>query len=80
MLNSLILWNTRYMDAALTHLRSDGVEVKDEDVARMSPLGDTHINVQGRYHFTIIDAVLKGELRPLRHPDEMEELIWREIP
>ena len=80
MLNSLILWNTRYMDAALTHLRSDGVEVKDEDVARMSPLGDKHINVQGRYHFTITDAVLKGELRPLRHPDEMEELIRREIP
>lgn len=68
------------MDAALTHLRSDGVEVKDEDVARMSPLGDKHINVQGRYHFTITDAVLKGELRPLRHPDEMEELIRREIP
>ena len=79
-LNALILWNTRYMDAALNHLRSEGVEVKDEDVARLSPLGDKHINVQGRYPFTITDAILKGELRPLRNPDEMDELIQGEIP
>lgn len=68
------------MDAALNHLRAEGVEVKDEDVARLSPLGDKHINVQGRYHFTITEAVLKGELRPLRNPDETEELLLREIP
>ena len=78
-LNAVILWNTRYMDAALDHLRSEGLDVKDEDVARLSPLGDKHINVQGRYHFTITDAVLKGELRPLRDPDEMEEFTRREI-
>jgi hypothetical protein len=27
------LWNTRYMDAALSHLRSQGAELKPEDVA-----------------------------------------------
>ena len=79
-LNALILWNTRYMDAALNHLRSEGFEVKGEDVSRLSPLGDKHINVQGRYPFTITDAILKGELRPLRNPDEMDELIQGEIP
>ena len=68
------------MDAALNHLRSEGVEVKEEDVARLSPLGDKHINVQGRYPFTITDAILKGELRPLRNPDELDEFIRREIP
>ncbi len=30
--NALVLWNTRYMDAALSQLRSQG-EVKPEDVA-----------------------------------------------
>jgi hypothetical protein len=44
-------------------------------VARLSPLGDSHINVQGRYHFTITDAVLRGDLRPLRNPDETEDLL-----
>ena len=33
------------MDAALNYLRSKGKEVKVEDVARLSPLGDSHFNV-----------------------------------
>jgi TnpA family transposase len=67
-LNALILWTTRYMDAALVHLRANGVLVKPEDVARLSPLGDKHFNVLGRYHFHITDSILKGELRRLRDP------------
>jgi TnpA family transposase len=73
--NALILWNTRYMDAALNRLRAQGMEVKAEDVARLSPLGDNHFNVLGRYHFTISDAILRGELRPLRSPDAQEECL-----
>jgi hypothetical protein len=30
------------MDAALNRLRADGYEVRDEDVARLSPLGFEH--------------------------------------
>jgi hypothetical protein len=74
--NGLILWNTRYMDAALSHLRSQGVEVKPEDVARLSPLADKHFNVLGRYRFSVTDSILRGELRPLRDPDAPEELLW----
>ena len=36
-LNALILWNTRYMDAALSHLRARGKQIRPEDVARLSP-------------------------------------------
>lgn len=32
------------MEAALTHRRADGFEVRDEDVARLSPLLHEHIN------------------------------------
>ena len=67
---------TRYMDAALNHLRSQGTETKPEDVARLSPLADKHFNVLGRYHFTVTDSILRGELRPLRIPDAPEELFW----
>ena len=74
--NALILWNTRYMDAALSHLRSQSVEVKPEDVVRLSPLADKHFNVLGRYHFTVTDSILRGDLRPLRDPDAPEELLW----
>lgn len=64
-LNAVILWNTRYIDAALAALREQGHLVDDKDVARLSPLGDAHINVHGRYAFTMLSD---GTLRPLRDP------------
>ena len=36
-LNCIVLWNTRYMNAALETLRGQGYLVLDEDVARLSP-------------------------------------------
>ena len=54
------------MDAALKRLRQDGYPVRDEDVARLSPLSYGHINMLGRYSFSVPEAVAKGELRPLR--------------
>jgi hypothetical protein len=72
--NVLVLWNTMYMDAALTHLRRTGVEVKPEDVARLSPLGHEHINVLGRYSFALAEGIAQGELRPLRHSDDGDDL------
>jgi Tn3 transposase DDE domain len=64
--NAIILWNTIYMDAALDQLRAEGFDVRDEDVARLSPLGHEHINMLGRYAFTLPEPVARGELRPLR--------------
>ena len=66
--NVVVLWNTIYMDAALAQLRAEGVAVYDADVARLSPLGFAHINMLGRYAFTLPDIVARGELRPLRDP------------
>ena len=68
MVNVVVLWNTIYLDAALAQLRAEGVEVRDEDVAQLSPLGFEHINMLGRYAFTLPDVVARGELRPLRDP------------
>jgi hypothetical protein len=39
--------NTIYMDAALDQVRTDGHEVRDEDVALLSPPGYDHINMLG---------------------------------
>ena len=68
MVNVIVLWNTIYMDAALNQLRAEGFDVRPDDVARLSPLGFEHINMLGRYAFTLPDAVARGELRPLRDP------------
>jgi TnpA family transposase len=64
-LNAIAVWNTRYMAAALDHLRATEGNVRDEDVERLSPLRHDHINLHGRYFFTASDAVERGELRSL---------------
>ena len=66
--NLVVLWNTIYMDAAVNQLGAEGHEVRPEDVARLSPLGFKHVNMLGRYAFTLPDTVARGELRPLRDP------------
>ena len=71
-LNMIVLWNTIYIAAALKQLRSEGYPVNDEDVVRLSPLLYEHINMLGRYSFSVPEAVTKGELRPLRNPADDE--------
>ncbi|MEN8655890.1 Tn3 family transposase [Streptomyces sp. 21So2-11] len=67
-LNAVVLWTTRYIDAAVAQLRAEGHDIKDEDVARLSPLRHKNLNVLGRYSFTASQPV-GGTLRPLRDPD-----------
>jgi hypothetical protein len=71
MLNALVLFNTRYMDAAVQQLLEDGFDVRDEDVARLSPFVRHHINMLGRYSFQLPE--LPGGLRPLRDPDATDD-------
>src|SRR6266567_3030887 len=70
--NAIVLWNTIYMEAALNQLRAEGFEVKEEDVARLSPLLYKHINFQGRYSFALSESVAQGGLRPLRDPYDQD--------
>lgn len=70
-LNALVLSNTRYMDAAVNQLRADGFDVRDEDVARLSPFVRHHVNMLGRYSFQLPD--LPGGPRPRRDPDATDE-------
>jgi hypothetical protein len=58
------------MDAALAQLRAEGYTVREEDVTRLSPLVNRHINFLGRYSFHMPEFIARGELRPLRDPSE----------
>ncbi|MER6599727.1 Tn3 family transposase [Streptomyces parvus] len=71
-LNAVVLWTTRYMDAAVEELRAlppadREHAVLDEDVARLSPLKHANLNVLGRYSFRAA-VPAGGGLRPLRDP------------
>jgi TnpA family transposase len=73
--NIIVLWNTIYINAALQQLEQEGFEMQSEDIARLSPLVFEHINVLGRYAFSLPEAVSRGELRPLRNASDLFEEI-----
>ena len=66
--NMIVLRNTIYMEAVLEQFRKEGFPVNEEDKALLSPLIHEHVNTQGRHSFVMPEAVVKGELRPLRNP------------
>jgi Tn3 transposase DDE domain len=49
--NVIALWNALYMNQAVKSLQVASLTVNDEDVARLSPLGNAHINMLGHYFF-----------------------------
>jgi hypothetical protein len=61
--NAVVLWNSRYLNAIVDRLRAQGIPVNDEDVARLSPLGHAHVNCLGRYAIT--SSAPTDGLRPL---------------
>ncbi len=73
-LNVVILWQTLYMDAVLNRLRLEGVQIKSEDVVRLSPLRYNNINFLGRYSFSLPESIKKGNLRDFR---EYEDFPYR---
>jgi hypothetical protein len=70
-LNCIVLWNTRYISAALDAL-AQRYPVLDEDVARLSPFVREHLNVVGNYSFLLPDLG-EGGIRPLRDPDAADD-------
>ena len=71
--NAIILWNTYYMDAAVDRLRLNQMEIDPKDLARLSPLGRSHINILGRYQFNLPESVKNGSMRPFRDPNDSIE-------
>jgi hypothetical protein len=57
----------------VARLRAGGHDIKDEDVARLSPLKDRHINFLGRYLFNSKASGPGRSLRPFRDPDASED-------
>lgn len=71
--NALVLWNTRYLQQALEQWQQTEGEPPADEVARLSPLLHEHVNMLGRYDFTLPERIAAGELRPLRSPSSWEE-------
>ena len=63
--SAIILWNTVYLERAIHHLRGQGIEVPDNLLAHVAPLGWEHVSLTGDYLWSEIDKP-RERLRPLR--------------
>jgi hypothetical protein len=70
---AMVLGKTLDREAALTQVREEGLAVQAADVARFAPVGHQHSNVPGRSSCALSEAGARGQLRPLRNPDEPRE-------
>ena len=68
--NAIIVWNTVYLQAAVEQLKSEGVEVTDENLKQISPTRFAHINPYGRYYFNVEENMNRKGLRPLRKKED----------
>ena len=64
--NMIVLWNTLYMNKSADYLKTTNMEVRDEDLRRLTPLGFKHIRFLGRFDFTLRARSKTGRLRSLR--------------
>ena len=63
---AIILWNTRYLQAAFDTLRTRGSAITPELVRHVAPLGWEHISLTGDYVWAAEAQPTAGALRPLR--------------
>ncbi len=63
---AIVLWNTVYLEKAVEHLREQGMEIPEEYLQHLSPLGWEHINLTGDYVWNLKQATSFDKLRPLR--------------
>ncbi|MGB0906058.1 MAG: Tn3 family transposase [Maricaulaceae bacterium] len=70
--NAVTLWNTIYMQEAVRQIESEGTEINECDLKRLSPLLYRHVNVLGNYSFSLAKYVSKGNLRPLSKPQDRD--------
>lgn len=67
LVSAIILWNTRYLQSAVTALRQTE-DVPDHLLAHLSPLGWEHVNLTGDYVWVARSSMSQNPdgLRPLR--------------
>ncbi|MBM7585655.1 TnpA family transposase [Bacillus pakistanensis] len=64
--SAIVSWNTVYIEQAITSLRERGVEIPEEYLQHISPLGWEHIALTGDYVWNLKQDGTIDQLRPLR--------------
>lgn len=70
-LKAIVLWTTRYLDAAVAQLQAEGHEIRSERHRPALPAQHGNLNLLGRDSFTASTPTADA-LRPLHGPDTPE--------
>lgn len=63
---AIIAWNTVYLSRAVETLYANGMEIPEEHLKHLSPLGWQHISLTGDYVWNLKQRITLDNLRPLR--------------
>lgn len=63
---AIVLWNTVYLEKAVDYLKEQGMDIPEEYLQHLSPLGWEHINLTGDYVWNLKQATSFDKLRSLR--------------
>ncbi len=69
---AITLWNTVYMERTVDSLKRKGIEINDQLLSHLSPLGWEHINLTGDYIWQSNRKPASGKFRRLR-PAKVEK-------
>lgn len=64
--SAIITWNTVYLARAIEELRNQGMEIPEELLPHLSPLGWEHVILTGDYVWDLRQGTTMDRLRPLR--------------
>ncbi len=67
---AIALWNTVYLERAVEQLKADGMEITEEQLRHLSPLGWGHINLTGDYVWNRQQTTSLEHLRALATPTQ----------
>lgn len=67
LISAIVLWNTVYISHAVDALRAKGVDIPEEHLQHISPLGWEHITLTGDYVWNLNQKTNFNNLRPLRN-------------
>ncbi|MGY3372198.1 hypothetical protein ACVWXX_000102 [Bacillus toyonensis] len=66
LISAIVLWNTVYISRAVDALHAKGVDIPEEYLQHISPLGWEHITLTGDYVWNLNEKTNFNNLRPLR--------------
>lgn len=73
LISAIVLWNKVYISRAVDALRAKGVDIREEYLQHISPLGWEHITLTGDYVWNLNQKASFNNLRPLRERNSIKK-------